>query len=118
MKSENLIKFCKSNCEYFEGTNHFAIQLCLNINEIVKLVDRIKEVVYEINNFASEYDFDENTPGNGYRSFIEIVDAAIAYTEGISRKIEESRKGFLFNKKKCFQVRFVLRLKKMQNWNF
>ncbi|XP_075166336.1 hormone-sensitive lipase [Haematobia irritans] len=53
----------------------------------------------EIEEFASRYDFDANTPGNGYRSFISVVDSCIEYGLSICKNLTSSRSTLFFRKK-------------------
>lgn len=54
----------------------------------------------------SKYDFDEQTPGNGYRSFVVVVDASLEHAVQLCRHISLSRDSFIF--RKGFYMRLVL----------
>ncbi|XP_005185270.2 hormone-sensitive lipase [Musca domestica] len=56
-------------------------------------------LVRQVQSFASTYDFDENTPGNGYRSFISVVDSCIEYGLGICKNLSVARSTMFFRKK-------------------
>lgn len=46
----------------------------------------------------SKYDFDEQTPGNGYRSFVAVVDASMEHAVQLCRQINVSKQSLLFRK--------------------
>ncbi|XP_030388505.1 hormone-sensitive lipase [Scaptodrosophila lebanonensis] len=53
----------------------------------------------EIASFAHTYDFDDLTPGNGYRSFIYVTDACIAHGRNICKQLLQTRATLFFRKK-------------------
>lgn len=57
------------------------------------------DLVQQIEAFAYKYDFDEHTPGNGYRSFISVNNACIEYGLGICKNLLASRSTMFFRKK-------------------
>lgn len=99
-----LYELCQNNIEYFakddtiNGTKiHAAFQtLCLHI-------DYARSKVNEIRRFAHEYDFDEHTKGNGYRSFVIVVDSCIKYSIKLCRNVLENRSTLLFRKSVYFK---------------
>uniref|UniRef100_A0A1I8PMQ6 Hormone-sensitive lipase n=1 Tax=Stomoxys calcitrans TaxID=35570 RepID=A0A1I8PMQ6_STOCA len=56
-------------------------------------------LVRQIETFASNYDFDESTPGNGYRSFISVADSCIDYGLTICKNLSNSKSTLFFRKK-------------------
>ncbi|XP_065368054.1 hormone-sensitive lipase [Calliphora vicina] len=57
------------------------------------------DLVQQIEAFAYKYDFDEHTPGNGYRSFISVNNSCIEYGLGICKNLLASRSTMFFRKK-------------------
>ncbi|KAI8128841.1 Hormone-sensitive lipase [Lucilia cuprina] len=57
------------------------------------------DLVQQVEAFAYKYDFDEHTPGNGYRSFISVNDSCIEYGLGICKNLLASRSTMFFRKK-------------------
>lgn len=97
--SDQVIKLCNSNREYFnKDKSETGTKIRSNFFKIVELLEKSTMVLNEIENFAGQYDFDEKTPGNGYRSFIFIFNAAVKHTENICNYIHENRGKFLFRK--------------------
>lgn len=97
--SDHLINLCNNNREYFsKDKSENGIKLHASLSKIVELLGKFPPLAKEIQSFAGDYDFDENTPGNGYRSFLFIFNAAIKYTENACKYIAENRGKFLFRK--------------------
>ncbi|XP_067627370.1 hormone-sensitive lipase [Eurosta solidaginis] len=57
------------------------------------------KLTLEIDAFAYKYDFDEHTPGNGYRSFISVTSSCITYGQTICKNLYASRSTMFFRKK-------------------
>ncbi|XP_075232649.1 hormone-sensitive lipase isoform X2 [Lycorma delicatula] len=94
-----LKNLCESNADYFKsdtsniGKNLYSTSLSV-INNIVS----IKPLVDHFRNTCAAYDFDENTPGNGYRSYVMMVDAFVNYAVKINRQICVNRNSYFFRK--------------------
>lgn len=98
--SDRLISLCESNENYFQSDkSELGQQFLTSFSGIRELVGRLEETVLKIANFAGEYDFDEKTPANGYRSYCGIIQSAVLYAEKRSQYVHDYRGGFLFNKK-------------------
>lgn len=98
---ENLKKLCTSNEKFFnkhkstKGKQFEAIFAELSVN-----IDKVCSLAGQIEAFAREYDFDAETPGNGFRSFVAVSTSALEHTEKIVNVVEQKRENFLFNKDK------------------
>lgn len=57
------------------------------------------DLVHQIEAFAYQYDFDEYTPGNGYRSFIAVINSCIEYGLTLCKNLLTSRSTMFFRKK-------------------
>ena len=62
-----------------------------HVNLIVPLVNNIKEVM-------SDFDFDEKTPGNGYRSFVAVVHSSFKHAFELSNYIAANKDSIIFRK--------------------
>jgi hormone-sensitive lipase len=99
LRWEALKSIICNNIDYFksdESTNglklHFAfVSIIDHLDDALPLVQRIESLCHL-------YDFDEATPGNGYRSFLKVFDAAIHHTFKIVKYVTESRGSLLFRK--------------------
>lgn len=93
----DVLKLCYRNCEYFSGDiTEIAEKFHESFTKIAENLLRSKPILDKIELFAPDFDFDENTPGNGYRSFIFIFNAALKYTENTCKYIDDNRGKFLF----------------------
>lgn len=88
-----------NNIDYYksdESTNGLKIH-----GALLGIIDQLEEarpLIQEIEQFCKAFDYDETTPGNGYRSFLKVFDCAINHTMRIVKYVTESRSGLLFRK--------------------
>jgi hypothetical protein len=68
-------------------------------NLIIKSVKVLGSLTEEVQSFACNYDVDETTPGNGFRSFVYVTEKAIEKTFVIARQIQENRGKLFFRRK-------------------
>ena len=61
-------------------------------------VEEISQKMARVAVQAPKFDFDENTPGNGYRSFLSVAESAINYGIQINEKIALKRSSAFFRK--------------------
>lgn len=90
---------CNNNIDYFRTDESEAGQRFLN--SYVGLLDHIetaREYVEQIRMFAHEYDFNADTPGNGYRSFLLVVRSCIGHSLKLSSHVMQKRGTLLFRK--------------------
>lgn len=94
-----LIKMCMSNIEYYTTDKSFAgSKMCSNFEKMKEYLEKSVPVIKEIEDFSPNYDFDEHTPGNGYRSFVYIFECALKYSIKICQYIFDNRSSLLFRK--------------------
>lgn len=93
-----LIDSCQNNICYFERDNTtVAGERFLNaFRNIVKQLAIVRQFVSEFCGFLHEYDFDENTSANGYRSLVKAMHGMINHTIKLSNYIAENRGNLLF----------------------
>lgn len=95
--SANLVEISFDNLEFFKkGRRKNYQKFCEIIETLIKTVAKIHLIVKEIEGFAPNYDFDKMSPGNGYRSFVDVCDSAIKYSMNISVNIKNSRESIFF----------------------
>ena len=96
---DTLLELCNNNIEYFRNDES---ESGLRIHgAFVGLCDHIrvaKPLTEEVDSFAAEYDLDEATPGNGFRSFVYVVHSCIKRTVRLAKDIISSRTTILFRK--------------------
>lgn len=88
-----------NNIDYFK-TDESANGLRMH-GAFLGLIDHLDDarpLIQEIELFYKNYDYDEKTPGNGYRSFIKVFDCAINHTMKIVKYVTEGRSSLLFRK--------------------
>lgn len=96
---DTLRKLCHASVEYFTShQNEKNMELKDVLGVILRLLDELQSLYDEIAKFASHFDFDEKTPGNGYRSYLTIVDKCITYSEKTCRKMYRQRNSMFFRR--------------------
>lgn len=65
---------------------------------IIDQIDEARPLYQRMQTFCGDFDFDENTHGNGYRSFLKIFDSAINHTFKILKYVTENRSALFFRK--------------------
>lgn len=96
---DSLIDLCRNNVNYF--ANDETVSGLRIHGAFVGLIDHIetaKPLVAEVSGFVHEYDFDKDTPGNGFRSFLYVVKCCIKTTLKLARYVMENRGTILFRK--------------------
>jgi hormone-sensitive lipase len=95
----NLRKLCKNNEEYFnKQESALGSQFKSSFVEISRKINKLIGLAAKLDAFASEYDFDIDSPGNGYRGFVSLSDSALKYTEKVVADVERQRNSFFFRK--------------------
>lgn len=92
---DELMRSIDNNIEHFEKINKHE-KLKSILLELKYSVEKCALTVAEIENFAPEYDFDEDTSGNGYRSFVNMFDSAVRKSAKVCRKLITKRGKILF----------------------
>lgn len=96
---EALKDLCTNNALYFKDDNTengqrlYTAFLAINDN-----IENIWPIILRIRSVASDYDFDENTPANGYRSFLKIFYSAVNYGIQLNKNVCLKRDSVLFRK--------------------
>lgn len=96
---DQLIKSSDVNVDFYKSDKSFVgVKIHASFEKVIEMLRKSVPVVKNVESFASKYDFDEKTPGNGYRSFVFIFEAAVKHTEKICKYITENRSYLLFRK--------------------
>lgn len=96
---DTLQKLCRASVKYFTShRNEKNVQLKDALLVILEQLDELQPLYNEIAKFASHFDFDEKTPGNGYRSFLLIVDKCIALSERVCQRMYRQRNSVFFRR--------------------
>lgn len=94
-----LVDICQNNIKYFECDESETGQrfLCA-FSGIIDHLTIARQYVTKIITFVHEYDFDETTPANGYRSFVKTVQSCVTHCVKVSKYIAQNRSYLLFRK--------------------
>lgn len=90
------MKLIESNIAFFQQAKKYSM-LNLSLCKLKVLISKCTPLFEEIRKFAPDFDFDEKTPANGYRSFVDIFDIALLKTTGVLEKLQSIRKKMFFN---------------------
>lgn len=94
-----LADICQNNIKYFEcDESEIGQRFLCAFHGIIDHLIIARQFVAKIIGFVHEYDFDELTPANGYRSFVKAVQSCINHTVKISKYIAQNRSYLLFRK--------------------
>ncbi|KAJ8687129.1 hypothetical protein QAD02_022923 [Eretmocerus hayati] len=94
-----LRELCSSNLEHFsthQDENSSKIKSALTL--VLDTLETLKSDYEELSRIAPLFDFDENTPGNGYRSFLLLVDKAIELLASACQELHSQKNSVLFRK--------------------
>ncbi|KAL7292247.1 hypothetical protein TKK_0014193 [Trichogramma kaykai] len=94
-----LREICNTCLDYFftyQDENSLRIKGALQV--IIDTLNAIRPLYNEITSIAPLFDYDENTPGNGYRSFLFLIDKCIFHTTAICQETYNQKDSMLFRK--------------------
>lgn len=101
-----LKNLCKENIIYFTtDERHSSTVIANSFEQLLKNIGIIEPLVYELRNICHLYDFDPSVPGNGYRSYVSVVDLFIAHCIKICHQMAANRDKFFF--RKSFYTKYV-----------
>lgn len=96
---DELDGICHDNRQYFEcDDSEMGQRFYQQFECIINHIAAARKYVTEFNSFMHEYDFDHRTPGNGYRSLVKAMHAAINYCLKICNYIAKNRRYLLFRR--------------------
>lgn len=98
-KKDELLELCSKNAKIFandqsengQRLNLATLSIIDNIEIAWPIYNRLKTVV-------ARYDYDENTPGNGYRTFLKIFESILESSIQLNQKIGSKSDSVLFRK--------------------
>lgn len=90
--SNVLIDSINNNIDHFDKNN----TLCSALKQLKNTVECCASAVAEVRKFVSDYDFDDENPANGYRSFIDVFASAIKRTLEVSNRLIKGRGSIIF----------------------
>lgn len=92
---------CESiNVKVKHDASECGLKISCSAQKILELVGECQRVTKEIESFAGRYDFDQQTPYNGYRSFLSIFDSFVVQANKVCANIDDHYGRFFFWKSK------------------
>lgn len=94
-----LREMCRVNVEYFEShQDKNGVRIRAALLAMLDYLTQLQPLYREIARFAPYFDFDEETPGNGYRSFLSLIDKCIMYSNMVCRQMYHQKDHVFFRK--------------------
>lgn len=91
-------KLIDENIDYCDK-NKKCNDLGIKLRDLKSSISKCAQSVDEIRKFAKEYDFDDETPGNGFHSFVQFFDAALKKSGKVCKKLTLNREKLFFSVK-------------------
>ncbi|XP_045536830.1 hormone-sensitive lipase isoform X2 [Papilio machaon] len=96
---EALKDSCQNNATYFQpDDSENGQRLYQGFMTLIDHIDTVWPLVDHVRKVAPFYDFDAKSPGNGYRSFVSVVDSCVLHGLKLSRQVGAGRDALLFRK--------------------
>lgn len=97
--ADELMILCLNNLDFYQKVkSNNGVTFVQNFEVLIKNIQEIIPVVTDIECFAGDYDLDEETRGNGYRSFIYVYESAVNRTAKVCKYVNENRESIFFRK--------------------
>lgn len=94
-----LREICQANVSHFAGEqDDGSIRIKSALIACLDYLGQLYPSYKEIGKIAPQFDFDSKTPGNGYRSFLVLVDKCILYTENVCHRMYRQKDYLFFSK--------------------
>lgn len=88
------------NIEYFKAQkNTESTQLVENLEQLEINLENTVKILKNLEIAAQECDYDANTPGNGFWSYVHNLNCATKSANKVCRQLTKNREKLLFNKK-------------------
>ncbi|XP_053660538.1 hormone-sensitive lipase [Anopheles marshallii] len=99
MLFDTLIDLCRNNISFFEcDETETGLRLHGAFVGLIDHIEMAKPLVRTVQSFMNEYDFDPTVPGNGFRSFLSVVECCVKTSLKLARYVMENRSTILFRK--------------------
>ncbi|CAH0400219.1 unnamed protein product [Chilo suppressalis] len=96
---EALKDSCQNNATFFQpDDSENGQRLYQGFMTLIDHIDTVWPLVDHVRKVAPSYDFDAKSPGNGYRSFVSVVDSCVLHGLKLSRQVCTGRDALLFRK--------------------
>ncbi|XP_076753016.1 hormone-sensitive lipase isoform X1 [Xylocopa sonorina] len=94
-----LRELCQANVDYFKShQDESSVRIRAALIAILDHLVQIQPLYKDITRIAPLFDFDIETPGNGYRSFLVLIDKCIIHSRSICHQIYCQKDSLFFRK--------------------
>ncbi|CCD67458.1 Hormone-sensitive lipase [Caenorhabditis elegans] len=98
---ELIVQMCSDNATHFEklaqsGANGYNERMPVVQTALQTAIETLKGNIKKLQEVAPKYDYDEKTPGNGYRSLICICDTTLLHVVSLQKAVFEQRGYLIF----------------------
>ncbi|CAI2356887.1 unnamed protein product [Caenorhabditis sp. 36 PRJEB53466] len=98
---ELIVQLCSDNATHFKklaqsGGNGYNERMPAVQTVLQSAIETLKGNIERLQEVAPKYDYDEKTPGNGYRSLICICDTTLMHVVALQKAVLEQRGYFVF----------------------
>lgn len=98
-KINTLKELCSKNAEHFANDNSENGQrLFISFMSMNEVVDQMLPKIVNIEARIDEFDFDKDTPGSGYRSYLLVIQMAIELCINVNERVLQNKASVLFRK--------------------
>ncbi|KAL7075621.1 hypothetical protein ACQ4LE_005412 [Meloidogyne hapla] len=99
-----LKQLASDNEDYFKQIHNPSIynkRILESCKELSSSIDLIREIICQLQIASQNYDYDEKTPGNGFRSLICISDVVLLHLISVLRICSDNRATIMFRLSHC-----------------
>lgn len=94
---KELVELIDNNCEFYKTRDQNIVRILQSLH---KTVNESLDKVERIAKIAPRFDYNEETPANGLRSFVVTYDAALKRSRDECLKLKNSRMKLFFSSSK------------------
>ncbi|KAL3265402.1 hypothetical protein HHI36_009608 [Cryptolaemus montrouzieri] len=96
---QKLKVLCHDNADFFtRDSTENGQRLYISFLSMSDSIESLKPKMNRIQTVMHKFDFDENVPGNGYRSYYSVVVYGLQYAMDLNIKVQQRRDSVLFRK--------------------
>ncbi|XP_076246671.1 hormone-sensitive lipase [Calliopsis andreniformis] len=94
-----LRELCQANAEFFMAhQDENGVRIRAALLAILDQLEQLQPLYKEISRIAPLFDLDEQTPGNGFRSFLVLIDKCIVHSRSVCHQIYCQKDSIFFRK--------------------
>lgn len=94
-----LQQLCNDNLSYFSSHDDAdSLKIRASLSVSVEKLQEMPPIYDKITKIAPLFDFDADTPGNGYRSFLKMMDKCLDFFIEVNKQLQSSRSSYFFRR--------------------